>query len=91
MGHRPLFYGWVVLAASAAVICVGMGTLFSLGVFLKPIEESLGWSRSAISMVAYWSVSFAIWPAASFSLTRFRRIFTGSPPRDGVVVRRTVP
>jgi MFS family permease len=52
MGRRPLFYGWVVLAASAAVICVGMGALFSLGVFLKPIEESLGWSRSAISMVA---------------------------------------
>jgi MFS family permease len=49
---RPLFYGWVVLGASALIICVGMGTLFSLGVFLKPIEESMGWSRSAISSVA---------------------------------------
>jgi MFS family permease len=37
---------------SAAVICLGMGALFSLGVFLKPIEESMGWSRSAISTVA---------------------------------------
>ena len=53
MGRRPLFYGWVVLAASAAVICVGMGALFSLGVFLKPIEESMGWSRGAISGVAF--------------------------------------
>jgi MFS family permease len=53
MGRRPLFYGWVVLAAAATVICVGMGALFSLGVFLKPIEESMGWSRGAISGVAF--------------------------------------
>ncbi|MBI2217216.1 MAG: MFS transporter [Candidatus Rokubacteria bacterium] len=31
---------------------MGVGTLFSLGVFLKPIEDSMGWSRSAISSVA---------------------------------------
>jgi MFS family permease len=49
---RRLFYGWTILAASASIICLGMGTLFSLGVFLKPIEESTGWSRSAISTVA---------------------------------------
>jgi MFS family permease len=49
---RPIFYGWVVLGASSLVVCVGMGTLFSLGVFLKPMEESHGWSRSAIGIVA---------------------------------------
>jgi len=70
MGRRPLFYGWVVLGASAVVICVGMGALFSLGVFLKPIEESLGWSRSAISMVALlnWiamGVGSFVWGALS--------------------------
>jgi MFS family permease len=52
MSQRGLFYGWVVLAASATVICLGMGALFSLGVFLKPLEESMGWSRGAISTVA---------------------------------------
>jgi MFS family permease len=52
MPERRLFYGWVVLGASATVICIGMGMLFSLGVFLKPIEESMGWSRSAIGSVA---------------------------------------
>src|SRR5439155_619358 len=52
MSQRGLFYGWVVLAAAATVIAVGMGALFSLGVFLKPIEDSMGWSRSAISLVA---------------------------------------
>jgi MFS family permease len=49
---RTVFYGWVVLGASALIVCMGVGTLFSLGVFLKPIEESMGWSRSAISSVA---------------------------------------
>jgi predicted MFS family arabinose efflux permease len=47
-----IFYGWVVLGASALVVCLGMGTLFSLGVFLKPMEETMGWSRSAIGAVA---------------------------------------
>ncbi|MBI4593104.1 MAG: MFS transporter, partial [Candidatus Rokubacteria bacterium] len=53
MGQRPLFYGWVVLAAAAAIVCVGMGALFSLSVFLKPIEETMGWSRSGISAIAF--------------------------------------
>ena len=52
MRQRGVFYGWTVLAAAATIVAVGMGALFSLGVFLKPIEESMGWSRSAISMVA---------------------------------------
>lgn len=52
MPRRPIFYGWIVLSASSLVVCVGMGALFSLGVFLKPMEESMGWSRSAIGVVA---------------------------------------
>src|SRR5919197_146533 len=52
MSQRGLFYGWVVLAAAATVIAVAMGALFSLGVFLKPIGDAMGWSRSAISLVA---------------------------------------
>ncbi|MBI4589706.1 MAG: MFS transporter [Candidatus Rokubacteria bacterium] len=31
---------------------MGIGTLFSLGVFLKPVEEAMGWSRGAIGSVA---------------------------------------
>ncbi|HEU4367599.1 MAG TPA: MFS transporter [Methylomirabilota bacterium] len=52
MGQRRLFYGWIVVGASALIICLGMGALFSLGVFLKPMAESMGWSRGAISSVA---------------------------------------
>jgi MFS family permease len=52
MSQRRLFYGWVVVGASAVIVCVGMGALFSLGVFLKPIADAMGWSRGAISSVA---------------------------------------
>src|SRR5207244_1166780 len=49
---RSFFYGWIVLGAAALITCMGMGTLFSLGIFLKPIEESMGWSRTGISTIA---------------------------------------
>ena len=52
MAPHRIFYGWIVVAASAAIVCVGMGALFSLGVFLTPMAESMGWSRGAISSVA---------------------------------------
>jgi len=52
MSQRGLFYGWVVLAAAATVVAMGQGSLFALGVFLKPLEDSMRWSRSAISMTA---------------------------------------
>lgn len=47
-----VFYGWIVVAAAATIVCVGLGTLFSLGVFLLPIHESMQWSRASISSVA---------------------------------------
>ncbi|HEY7599612.1 MAG TPA: hypothetical protein VH741_06775, partial [Candidatus Limnocylindrales bacterium] len=52
MEQRSVSYGWVVVAASAIITCIGVGALFSLGVFLAPIERSMGWSRGAISTVA---------------------------------------
>src|SRR2546427_4966426 len=52
MSQRGLFYGWVVLVAAATVVAMGQGSLFSLGVFLKPLEDSMHWSRSAISVTA---------------------------------------
>jgi MFS family permease len=52
MGQRRLFYGWIVVGASATIVCLGMGALFSLGVFLKPMADEMGWSRGAISSVA---------------------------------------
>jgi MFS family permease len=52
MGQRRLFYGWVIVGAGILVTCMGLGAMFSLGVFLKPITESMGWSRTGVSTVA---------------------------------------
>lgn len=70
MATGRFFYGWVVLSAAAVITCVGMGTLFSLGVFLKPIEESTGWSRTGISTIAllnwiFMGVGSFLWGALS--------------------------
>ncbi|MBI3029087.1 MAG: MFS transporter [Candidatus Rokubacteria bacterium] len=52
MRAQKFFYGWVVLGAAFLTITMAIGTLFALGVFLKPIEEGMGWSRGAISSAA---------------------------------------
>jgi MFS family permease len=45
-------YGWVVVGVAMVVTCVGFGAMFSLGVFLQPIAEATGWSRTGISTAA---------------------------------------
>jgi MFS family permease len=50
--RRPIFYGWVILAVGFVVIGVAVGILLTLGVFLKPIQAAMGWSRAEISGVA---------------------------------------
>ena len=45
------FYGWTVLAAAFVIITMSIGMLFTLAIFLKPLEDSMGWSRSSISSV----------------------------------------
>jgi sugar phosphate permease len=44
--------GWGLLAAAMVIVGVAMGALFSLGVFLAPIQASTAWSRTDISAVA---------------------------------------
>ena len=55
MTPRP-YYGWVVLGAAFVIVTMAIGTLFSLAVFLRPLEESMGWARASVSAVAfmYW-------------------------------------
>lgn len=47
-----LSYGWVVVFAGMVMTCVGIGAMVSLAVFLLPMAEQTGWSRSGISSVA---------------------------------------
>ena len=47
-----LFYGWVIVGAGIVITCIGMGSMMSLGVFLQPMAEAMGWSRAGISIAA---------------------------------------
>jgi len=47
-----IFYGWVIVAVGFIVTCVGMGAMLSLSVFLQPMSEAMGWSRTGISTAA---------------------------------------
>ena len=47
-----VFYGWVVVAVGIVVTCVGFGAMASLTVFLQPMSETMGWSRTGISTAA---------------------------------------
>ena len=40
MTKRAIVYGWVVVSVSALIVSAGMGTLFSLGVFLTVFLSS---------------------------------------------------
>ena len=59
-----LSYGWVVVGAGMLMTCIGIGSMFSLAVFLQPIATETGWSRSGISMAA--TLDFLCMGAASF-------------------------
>lgn len=61
---------WVVLAAGGLMGCVAMGAMFSLPIFLAPMAEDTGWSRTGISAamtIAFLSMAFAsiMWGALS--------------------------
>jgi MFS family permease len=47
-----LFYGWIIVGVGALVTCIGLGAMLSLSVFLQPMSEAMGWSRTGISTAA---------------------------------------
>ena len=64
------FYGWVVVGAGIVVTCIGFGAMLSLSVFLQPMSEAMGWSRTGISTAALlnWlcmGVGTFVWGALS--------------------------
>jgi sugar phosphate permease len=46
---QKFFYGWVVVAITAVTLFVSAGVRSAPGVFILPLEQEMGWSRSAIS------------------------------------------
>jgi MFS family permease len=47
-----IFYGWTIVGAGIVMTCIGIGSMLSLGVFLQPMSEAMGWSRTGISLAA---------------------------------------
>src|ERR1700685_1893649 len=55
-------YRCVIVAAGGLMGCVAIGALFSLPVFLQPMSQSTGWSRTGISSamtVGFLAMGFA--------------------------------
>jgi len=50
-GQQPnkVFYGWIIVAVALAIISLGMGLMFSLGVFMEPLQLAFGWGRRHIA------------------------------------------
>ena len=65
-----LFYGWIIVGVGIVVTCIGLGAMLSLSVFLQPLSEVMGWSRTSISTAALLNfvcmgVGSFIWGALS--------------------------
>jgi MFS family permease len=57
-------YGWVVVAAGGLMGCVAIGAMFSLAVFLAPMSDETGWSRTGISTAM--TIDFLVMGVAAF-------------------------
>ena len=47
-----IYYGWIVVTACVFIAMAGSGAYNGFGVFIIPMSEEFGWSRSAISLAA---------------------------------------
>ena len=48
---RRFYYGWWILAASVVAMTVVSGlAAWSLGLYVRPLEEEFGWSRAEVSL-----------------------------------------
>ncbi|HOG15721.1 MAG TPA: MFS transporter [Syntrophales bacterium] len=55
---RKIFWGWYVVAGAFIIFGINYGARYCFGVFLKPMCEDLGWSRSVVSVAASLAVLF---------------------------------
>ncbi|MGE0152336.1 MAG: MFS transporter [Reyranellaceae bacterium] len=48
---RGLFYGWVVVASTFMVLCVGFGVAYAFNAFFLPLQQAYGATRGETSLV----------------------------------------
>ena len=76
-----VYYGWVIVAATAAILFMAYGVQYSSGIFLSAIEQDLGWSRSEISL------AFTLYAVTYTSMSAVTgRITDRSGPRGVVLI-----
>ena len=59
-----LSYRWVIVGVGALMTCVAIGAMFSLAIYLQPMSEATGWSRTGISSAM--TLDFLVMGAAGF-------------------------
>jgi MFS family permease len=53
--RHGIFYGWVIVATACIIVGIGMGLMFSVGVFMEPLETTFGWGRGQIAQGILYS------------------------------------
>ena len=87
----PFYYGWVVVFAAGTTVFARMApSVFVLGIFLSPIADEFGWSRTLIAgAVSVGAVaSMVLSPVAGWAVDRYGAgiILTASMVILGVAV-----
>ncbi len=50
--EKKLFYGWFIVGAAFLVLfAINGGIINTFGVFLKPVSESMGWTRTRFASI----------------------------------------
>jgi MFS family permease len=60
--------GWMIVAAGFTLMGLGTGMSFIIGVFLKPLAQDFGWTRSEIALA--FSLNMLVMGAFSFVMGR---------------------
>ena len=70
---KTIFYGWFVTLGCALVVFGVAGGQFSFGVFLKPMTEDFGWSRTELSLAfgVTFMISGLLRPVAGYLADRY--------------------
>ena len=73
LNRTKIYYGWYVVAGCSLVIFGVLGLQFSFGVFLKPMTEEFGWSRTTLSLAfgITFMLSGLLRPVAGYLADRY--------------------
>ena len=71
--RSKIFYGWFVVLGGALITFGVAGSMFSFGVFLKPMTEEFGWSRATLSLAfgTTFMLSGLLRPVAGYLVDRY--------------------